>query len=44
MLGFPEHEDASFYVQEISASCAGLREHAGHWQEIRKLRAGQEGT
>lgn len=43
MLGFPEPEDASFYVQKISASYAGLREHAGHWK-IRKLRAGQDGA
>lgn len=44
MLGLPDPEDASFYVQKISVSCAGLREYSGHWKEIRKLRAGQEGA
>lgn len=44
MLGFPESEDASFYVQKISASYVGLREHAGYWKEIRKLKAEQDGA
>lgn len=43
MLGLPDPEDASFYVQKIFVPCTGLREYARHWKEIRKLMAGQEG-